>query len=80
MASASSAIQAPTPATIVRLYRIILYQAGAAVLFAKPAVHNLRALYRPELDIWMQKAKGDRLKIEESRHEWEEFARRGNKC
>ncbi|CAD6569169.1 MAG: hypothetical protein CYPHOPRED_003118 [Cyphobasidiales sp. Tagirdzhanova-0007] len=66
----------PIPIIIVKLYRRVLRQAGAAVLFSKPAMPNLRRLYRAEFDIWMTRAKGGPREFEQHREEWEEFARR----
>ena len=71
---------APSPAKIVRLYRMMLRHAGASVLYARPAIFNLRALYRPEFDVWMTRAKAGRHELEKSQDEWEEFARRGKQA
>lgn len=68
---------APTPALIRRIYRQVLRYAGSAVLYAHPARPNLRALYRPEFDTWMQKVNEGEEKAFAARPEWEEFSRRG---
>lgn len=48
------------------------------MLYSKPASPNLRALYRPEFDVWMGRARreSDADKVDR-RVEWEEFATRG---
>lgn len=74
---ASTLGAAPTPALICKIYRQVLRYAGSAVLYAHPARPNLRALYRPEFDIWMNKVKEGEAKAIEARPEWEEFSRRG---
>ena len=67
----------PTPALLRRIYRQVLRYAGSAVLYAHPARPNLRALYRPEFDVWMNKVKEGERKAIAARPEWEEFSRRG---
>ena len=64
----------PTPTTVLRLYRLTLRHAGAAVLYARPASPNLRALYRPEFDIWMKRAKQGSEAVIKDKAEWETFA------
>jgi hypothetical protein len=68
---------APTPDTVRKIYRQVLRYAGSAVLYAHPARLNLRALYRPEFDVWMVKAKQGYEAVTKDTSEWEEFARRG---
>lgn len=67
----------PTPDVVCKIYRQVLRYAGASVLYALPARLNLRALYRPEFDIWMKKAKLGKDAAVRDRQEWEEFSRRG---
>lgn len=63
----------PTPRQVAQLYKAVLRYATAAVLYARPAKPNLRALYRPEFDIWMAAAKEPGSVKPEA---WLEFARR----
>ena len=71
-----TATHIPTPTTVSRLYRLLLRHAGASVLYSRPAMPNLRALYRPEFDIWMKRAKQGEEAVMWDRAEWETFARR----
>lgn len=68
---------APTPSVIRSIYRQVLRYAGSSVLYAHPARLNLRVLFRPEFDIWLNKAKLGEEQAVKDKPEWEEFSRRG---